>query len=63
MSEEKGKKNWKSPELIVLVRNKPEEAVLAGCKNSGNPTGDILNSVAACNTPTCSTTCNMPTDS
>ncbi len=26
------KKVWKTPELIVLVRNKPEEAVLQGCK-------------------------------
>jgi hypothetical protein len=27
-----GKKSWIKPELIVLVRNKPEEAVLALCK-------------------------------
>ena len=27
---------WKTPELIVLVRNKAEEAVLAACKNSGS---------------------------
>jgi hypothetical protein len=26
------KKEWQKPELIVLVRSKPEEAVLAGCK-------------------------------
>jgi hypothetical protein len=26
------KKEWKTPELIVLVRNQPEEAVLACCK-------------------------------
>ena len=26
------KKTWSKPELIVLVRGKPEEAVLAGCK-------------------------------
>jgi len=25
-------KVWQKPELIVLVRSKPEEAVLAGCK-------------------------------
>jgi len=24
---------WSKPELIVLVRGKPEEAVLTGCKN------------------------------
>jgi hypothetical protein len=28
------KKAWSEPELIVLVRSKPEEAVLAGCKNA-----------------------------
>jgi hypothetical protein len=26
------KKAWLEPELIVLVRNKPEEAVLSTCK-------------------------------
>ena len=30
-----GKKEWRKPELIVLVRSKPEEAVLAKCKNYG----------------------------
>jgi hypothetical protein len=29
---ETGKKLWSKPELTVLVRNKPEEAVLTGCK-------------------------------
>jgi hypothetical protein len=28
----KSKKEWVTPELIVLVRSKPEEAVLRGCK-------------------------------
>ena len=28
-------KEWTKPELIVLVRNKPEEAVLAACKHTG----------------------------
>jgi hypothetical protein len=26
------KKEWADPELIVLVRSKPEELVLSGCK-------------------------------
>lgn len=35
MSEEKlGNKEWQKPELVVLVRTKPEEAVLAACKES-----------------------------
>jgi hypothetical protein len=35
------KKKWKEPELIVMVRNKPEEAVLMACKADGigGPTG------------------------
>jgi hypothetical protein len=28
-------KTWKTPELRVLVRSRPEEAVLAGCKWGG----------------------------
>jgi hypothetical protein len=28
------KKPWQRPELIVLVRSKPEEAVLTVCKNA-----------------------------
>ena len=27
---------WVKPELIVLVRNRPEEAVLANCKTLGS---------------------------
>ena len=34
----KEKKIWVMPELIVLVRSKPEEEVLAMCK-SGGPLG------------------------
>jgi hypothetical protein len=35
------KKAWKKPELIVLVRGRPEEAVLAACKTGteGGPQG------------------------
>jgi hypothetical protein len=36
----KNKKNqWSKPELIVLVRGAPEEAVLAACKMSTTVTG------------------------
>ena len=35
MSMSEGKKAWQRPELIVLVRSRPEEAVLAGCKYPG----------------------------
>jgi hypothetical protein len=37
----RNKKNWFRPELIVLARSKPEEAVLTHCKriapSSGGP--------------------------
>ena len=29
---ETGKKDWIKPELIIMVRSKPEEAVLSFCK-------------------------------
>jgi hypothetical protein len=29
------KKKWAKPELIVLVRGRPEEAVLTACKGHG----------------------------
>ncbi|MFO7866213.1 MAG: hypothetical protein R6V02_05290 [Candidatus Aminicenantes bacterium] len=34
MSENKGKKNWSKPGMVVLVRNKPGEAVLTHCKRA-----------------------------
>jgi hypothetical protein len=40
------KKEWKTPELIVLVRSKPEEAVLTGCKTQtkgGNGSNQAAN--------------------
>jgi hypothetical protein len=39
---------WTEPELIVLVRSKPEEAVLTGCKTgTGNDGYDAVNSRCA----------------
>ncbi len=32
MEQQTKKSEWKMPELIVLVRHKPEEAVLTACK-------------------------------
>lgn len=31
------KKVWKEPELVILVRNHPEEAILLGCKSNTVP--------------------------
>jgi hypothetical protein len=30
---------WQKPEMTVLVRSRPEEAVLAACKQPGSATG------------------------
>jgi hypothetical protein len=35
MTMQEQKKLWQQPELIVLVRNRPEEAVLIVCKGAG----------------------------
>jgi hypothetical protein len=39
MLQEKGKqiKQWSKPQLLVLTRRMPQEAVLADCKGSGSP--------------------------
>jgi hypothetical protein len=40
------KKQWAKPELIVLVRSKPEEAVLDSCKGKPGTSGaDSANSM------------------
>jgi hypothetical protein len=41
------KKAWVTPELIVLVRSNPEEAVLGGCK-AGTGGSDSLGEYARC---------------
>jgi hypothetical protein len=35
MEQPRQKKAWATPDLIALIRRKPEEAVLAGCKVAG----------------------------
>jgi hypothetical protein len=37
------KKVWQRPELVVLVRSMPEEAVLGNCKGTGGTSRDSLN--------------------
>lgn len=41
------KKPWQKPELVVLVRNRPDEAVLAACKTGSAP-GGYLNYNGGC---------------
>jgi hypothetical protein len=40
-------KEWTEPELIVLVRSKPEEAVLGACKTDSE-TGGNANLFSGC---------------
>jgi hypothetical protein len=39
----KAAKKWETPELIILLRGKPEEAVLRTCKISGGSGGADTN--------------------
>ena len=50
----KVKKQWQKPELIVLVRSNPEEAVLLACKggisdSANNSDGGCMGIDMACN--------------
>jgi hypothetical protein len=50
------KKKWGRPELIVLVRGKPDEDILVGCKNaagSGSPGSTDSNCRIHWGTPIC----------
>lgn len=42
------KKSWKKPELIVLVRSRPEESVLGFCKTGGVIIGAAGNIQVGC---------------
>ena len=51
------KKRWQKPKLIVLVRGKPEEAVLQICKASPGP-GSVGPDIAWSNCDRLPPTCN-----
>ncbi len=61
MQQQTQKKAWVTPELIVLVRNKPEEAVLISCK--GNMLVAPDNDNVFCTTKTMCTNCFAVTGS
>jgi hypothetical protein len=51
-----GGKIWSKPEMVVLVRNMPGEAVLSGCKSpesraGGKPQGYDANFNKGCSVP------------
>jgi hypothetical protein len=59
------KKEWTKPELIVLVRSKPEEGVLSACKNyQGVPAnGGPASANGGCTVITCARACDAPSAS
>lgn len=60
-----GGRPWTTPELVVLVRNRPEEAVLAGCKNStrAGPSADFSGCKVKQNKNMCKDPCSINTTS
>lgn len=57
----KKKKKWEKPQLIVLVRNRPEEAVLLACKGGGQQSAVAKTSKNLCfnqSKGSCPTFCN-----
>ena len=44
-------KTWEKPELIILVRNQPEEAVLTACKGVTVPGGPGVSAISCGYTP------------
>jgi len=50
MKQQAQKKAWKTPELIILVRSKPQEAVLTACKGETIQIGEA-SSYAGCAKP------------
>ena len=57
------KKPWLEPELIVLVRNKPEEVVLSSCKLSGGGDGNNNDNDGCFITPFSCALCSFSTQS
>lgn len=51
---------WQKPEMTVLVRNRPEEAVLTACKNTSVNTGTKMNNNACMTGPGGSGKCDSP---
>jgi hypothetical protein len=59
MEQQGEKKRWVAPELLVLVRSHPEEAVLAACKFLLGSVGPVhlFDTCATTTTILCDTTC------
>ena len=58
------KKSWNKPELTVLVRTRPEEAILGLCKNTDRPGGNAdMNSQCKIDDFGCGPQCQTQLDS
>jgi hypothetical protein len=57
------KKIWEKPKLIILLRGRPEELVLAGCKMAGTPASNQNRKNGCDRQGNCSSTCNQITTS
>ena len=55
-------KTWEKPKLVVLVRSKPEEAVLIDCKAADIADGPGY-VAGGCWHPACEAICGRPTTS
>jgi hypothetical protein len=47
------RKTWQKPQLIVLTRSKPEEALLIGCKGNTQVPNAPGNVIDSCYNPEC----------
>ncbi len=50
------KKQWQTPELVILFRGRPEESVLTQCKHANNPPVAPSNLQGDCNSGNASCT-------
>ena len=51
------KEAWSRPELVVIVRGRPEEAVLEGCKDLTKSGTATLDSFCSNGPPACNSEC------
>ncbi len=51
------KKEWATPELIVLVQSKPEEAVLVACRSTAALRAGPLDLYSSCVPGSCNAAC------
>jgi hypothetical protein len=63
MDQNKSIKTWVTPELIVIVRNKPEEAVLWHCKTEAKSGPEGYNSLCLATYAFCGLMCDYSSGS